>query len=794
MKFLICSLILLMLALPHVAHAAAEKKSKNGRTKASRSAQPADSERPFDYGKASFKEILERYLFVADFNQKAPERPVTKEFLWKYPFKLPPVKFELDVDRVEFKSLVFPITGSGRKIEAINIGRVAFQNGEYEDAHQIWLAARQEYKDDTTTSKILEYFMGINALALYKKKFDEVKGDDKNPDVNSYLRRAAYFFASVFIQKRDVPEERIDANAAWALYNLAAIYQRFDRMPSVYGAAEEGLATLIKQGKTLHRSEFRQLLAEAYIKNQDLISAIQELDTAIRQDPNPVQAARMFNRAGDIYFDLNNYELAEDLYAMATALDRERQVYNPAQALLRAESIFWLGKFGEAERAFANAVDYSMTGSGNEWLRETGTLPWALLRVADTWLARAAAVKGAKKKELLEKARLSYFKVPSEFPRSEAARIADVRGACLEMPFYEGNNVKHARELLADVKEKKDLPENLTELIWACDAGSYSDREKTDLMVAKIQEFANKYPNSRFLDAMLPPVRDVQAAKIDDYFTKEQWESATDFFEQRRKTLFPKVSPELGSNLWKAYVATSRSREAMEFWAKSRAKPKTDTEALRQAAFLYEASSIKEGLGLSKDRDVLQRGLLQRSWGTKPGKEDFGYLGRVLATKDVAKAYPWILKVLDAWTAGDDGSACSVLFPFLARIHSDKKSSSVARQEVYRRVKGIESAKIAMFKDKDNSCFQSWIDFESKVLSPADLETKYSQRSEWALEGPWLERMWSWSEELSSRGRRDDAVKLWQKIAEKGTKDSFEARMAKTRLDPRKTEFESLWK
>jgi tetratricopeptide (TPR) repeat protein len=794
MRAIIASFILLSLVLPHVADAAAKKNVKEEKRKPARTEGRGETERPFEYGKASFKEIIDRYLFVADFNQKSPERPVTKEFVWKYPFKLAPVKFDLDLDSVDLKSLVFPIMGSGRKTEAINIGRVAFQNGDYDDAHQVWLAARQEFKDDATTNKILEYFMAINAMASYKQKLVEAKGDVENISLKGYMQRAAYFFASAFILRRDVPEEKIDANAPWALYNLAVVYHSFGRMPSVYGAAEAGLSALIKQGKTLHRSEFRQLLAEAYIKNQDLISAIQELDTAIRQDPDPIQAARMFNRAGDIYFDLNNYELAEDLYAMASAIDRERQVYSPAQALLRAESIFWLGRFEEAERIFANAVDYAMTASGNDWLQETHTLPWALLRVSDTWLAKAATSKDPRRKEYLEKARLAYFKVQSEFPRSEAARIADVRGACLDMPFYEGNNVKHARALLADVKEKKDLPENLTELIWACDAGSYSDRERSDVMVSKIQEFSDKYPNSRFLDAMLPPVREVQGSKIDEYFVKGQWESATDFFEQKRKILFPKVSSDLSANLWRAYVSTSRSKEAMEFWGKARVKPKTDTDALRQAVFLYEVTPIKGGAGLVKDRDGLQADLLKRAWGNKPGKEDFGYLGRVLATNDVAKAYPWILKVQDAWTAGDDTSACSVLFPFLSRIQSDKKATVAARQDVYRRVKEFESAKIAALKDKDKTCFQSWIDFESKVLSREDLRKKYSQREDWALEGPWLERMWSWSEDLSSRGLRDEATRLWKTISEKGTKDSFEARMAKTRLDPRRTEYESLWK
>ena len=43
-----------------------------------------------------------------------------------------------------------------------------------------------------------------------------------------------------------------------------------------------------------------------------------------------------------------------------------------------------------------------------------------------------------------------------------------------------------------------------------------------DVNTEKIKEFADKYPRSRFLETMLPPVRDVQASKIDEYFAKEK--------------------------------------------------------------------------------------------------------------------------------------------------------------------------------------------------------------------------------------------------------------------------------
>jgi tetratricopeptide (TPR) repeat protein len=794
MTRLFLMLFTLSLALASPVVASTKKNAKGTTTKKTKAAAKAE-EIAIDFNKSTFKEILDRYVFIADFNQKPAERPITKEFIWKYPFKLPPPKFELDIEDLDLDAMVFAQRGQGRAVEVMNIGRVAFLAGEHQQAYDLWLNARQIFKDDPATAKILEYFMAINALAIYKKNYRIKDGDPDRVELKAYLQRAAYFFASTYILRRDIPNERIDKNAPWALYNLAAIYFRLDRIPNAFGAVEVGLAALLKQGKNAHRADFRRLLAECYIRNQDLLSAIQELDTGIRQDPNPVQAAIMLNRVGDIYYDLNNYELAEDMYAMAGAIDREKKNYNPAQALLRAESIFWLGRTKEAEYIFKIATDYALHIKSDDWLIKTNSLAWALLRIGDALLIRAQTEKPAARKELLEASRLAYFRVQLEFPRSEAAKTADIRGTCMEMPSYIGNNIRHARESLAKVKEEKSIPENLMELVWACDAGSYSDREKTDVMVSKIKEFSDKYPNSRYLESMLPPVKDAQASKIDEYFKKEQWEQATEFFENRRKMLYPKVSPDLAVKLWTAYVETGRSALAAEFWPQVRGQsPPNDYSQLRQAAFLFEMSSTKSRVKFNKDLVATNKKLGEWEWDPEPSTEEIDFLSRVLVSKDVALAYPWILNVQDAWTAGDELASCNVLFPFLSRINSDTKSPAKARAEVVKRTLEFGEAKITELKAKDATCFQSWLDLESKVLGVPAIDKIYKKRVDWALEGPWLERAWTWSEALYARGHRPEAVKVWQQIADNGPKDSFETRMAKSRLDPLKTEYEQLWK
>jgi hypothetical protein len=313
-------------------------------------------------------------------------------------------------------------------------------------------------------------------------------------------------------------------------------------------------------------------------------------------------------------------------------------------------------------------------------------------------------------------------------------------------------------------------------------------------MIAKVREFAEKYPRSRFLDGMLPAVRDVQATKINEYFAKKQWESATDFFEQRRSALFQKIPEDIASNLWTAYVATGRSNEAVPFWAAKPKKIDSDLEALRQAAFLFEASSVKKSKSLDQERSKLNGVLEKRSWSRKPNSEEAGYLKRVLTTRDVASAYPWVLNIQEAWFKLDEKNACESLFPLLSRVSGDKKSGVAAKKMVYMKVRNIAEDVVGKIRTADTSCLQSWIDFESKILTLGDLQKKYAQRTNWPLDGAWLESVWTMSERLSGADQSKDAKLIWQRIVEQAPKDSFESKMAKARLDPKKTEFESLWK
>src|SRR5690606_13683661 len=148
-------------------------------------------------------------------------------------------------------------------------------------------------------------------------------------------------------------------------------------------------------------------------------------------------APHLFARIGDIYFHLNNYELAEDFYALSLKIAKDKNVIQREELILRAEALFWIGKFAESFELF----DFSI--SGHAMVDDKKVLPsdfnaYANLRKADIHMA---------KKEY-DEARLHYYQVKSYFPHSDAFHVAAVRLACLDLPYFKGNNVHHARNYL----------------------------------------------------------------------------------------------------------------------------------------------------------------------------------------------------------------------------------------------------------------------------------------------------------------------------------------------------------
>ncbi len=738
---------------------------------------------PASKAQGEIEKILSNYSFVGDFNVKEETRNISDEVFWRYPFQPPKTNFPI-LFEIQDPSTEMPATmGEGRAVDHLNRGRVLFLEKKYLEAKSTWLSARARYGKDYPYHRRTDYFIGMAFLLLAKNLMTEKSLPLDSVEVRSSLSNAATFFSWAFIMKADQPDALVDKMATKGLYNLAAIYWQYDRFAGAFGAADTGLNFLRKTGRKDFRPKFQRIVAESFVRNRTYLDAIQALDQSIRQDKIPEEAAASLGRAGDIYFDLNNYELAEDAYSLASKIHEHLKMLQPAHLALEGESLFWLGKFSESQKMFHFALNGSNYRTPVAPLPES-YLPWISLRIADAYLAR---------KEI-DKARLEYYKVGHEFRSHPAGKIAKVREACLELPFYGGKNVQHARDLLESSKLDTEIPETLKELAWACQVGSFTDRERTPEMLQRVKDYAEKHPESKFLRNFLEPLREYQATQIQPYFRANEPFKAIDFFEKTRKTLYPKVSDDLAKQLFAAYADTSNPKGASEFWESYQKEPETDLKVLRSATIAAEMHDIdQKSKTWAKRNKEFSKTLLDRNWKLKQHDLIHNYLTRMRNSTTIPMHNPWLLQLYDHWAATDPHLICDAEYPILSGFYeSGGKYRKIAEERV--RIL-VEREFPAIFK-KDESCGISLLEFEAKIdrQRSGELGKRYLSRTTWPLSEAYRHMFWALSEQVYQEGNIDLAKKMWAYLAEKAPEKSEESRFSKARLDPTTTEFERLWK
>ena len=733
--------------------------------------------------KSRLDELLDKYTFVGDFYQKEETREVSKEIFWRYPYKLAPVEFPIHV-KFDDPSVEIPATrGEGRPIDHLNRGRVLFLEGKFDQARATWLSGRARFGNKYPYHRRNDYFIGYSFLNSGAQLLQDKSQNYETPDVRKNMANASTFLSWAFVVKVDQPDPVLDVVTPKGLYNLAAIYWRYTRYDGAFGAAMNGLNFLRQTGRKEFRSDFHRIMAEAYVKSHSYLEAVQELDTAIRQDRIPEQVSMAFARVGDIYFDLNNYELAEDAYAMAAQVDEHLQRFNPAQLVLRAESLFWLGKFSDAQKMLHFALYGGPHQSGDGAPLDPEYRAWASLRYADAYLAL----------NNLEKAKLEYFKVIQEFRTKPAGRLAMVREACLELPFYEGNNIKHARALLEEAKVGAEMPPAMRELAWACQVGSYTQRERSADMLKRVADFAAMYPNSDFLRSFVTPVREYQATQIEKYFKAGDTYRAMSFFEKNRKRLYPRVSDDLAQRLFVAYADAHRSESAVEFWRAYSKVPESDLKALRMAVVAAEMAAKSKDKKWTELNKNIQKKFISRKWNIKADALTRSYVTRMQQQANGPAEWLWLLGLSKHFAADDKTFVCDMEYPLVSKLHSLGGAYAVSAQKENDQ---LVAANLPDLFQSDESCALSLLDLEASALKAVDpkvMASRYLQRQEWPLIGGYLHYYWTISEYLHDVGDDDDARKLWQVIVDKGAAGSPEVTFAKARLDPTRTELENLW-
>jgi tetratricopeptide (TPR) repeat protein len=753
--------------------------------------KPAPKEDPkSEIYERSADSIIKNFMFIGDFEQKEETRSNSQEVFWRYPSTLPKVSFELDMNPLfesEAMRADFPATaGEGRAYQHMNRGRVLFLNGNVDEARRTWLGGRARYGRNYEAHRRTDYFIAQAFLYQGWLKWKENGKKYDVPEVRQNFVNATTFLAWAFDRKKDLPDALLERVSPRAYYNQSVVYYNYERWAGVIGSVANGLDFLRRTGRKEYRRELHRMMAEVHIRNRAYLEAVQELDLTLRQDEDTASAAMIFARIGDIYYDLNNFELAEEVYAAANKIDRELNQIRPSQYILRGESLFWLGRFEEARKTMQYALHAAGLPQAVEEL-DAHMQALASLRIADTWLAT----------KNYEKARLGYFQHGQEFRGHVTAHYAKIRLACLELPEYEGNNIRHARQLLEELKGQVDvIPPPAQEMAWTCETASYAQHERTSEMVERVRAFAKNYPQSNFLQKLVEPVREVQSRKIDDFFSAGDVYGAVQFFEKTRSYLYPAVSEKLATRLFAAYAEINQAERAKEFldvFEKSR---------MNEVGLLQLASVMVELVDKSSDKEREYWQKRNRSLAQELEKLDMYlpleervrlYLHRIINHKEGQEHYPWILNLGLKWAEDDISIGCDIVYPMLQKIQNQEQlRDRLAIQRTITRFMDGELKDLLRF---ETNCAYSLMEFELAMNRKTikDLAQRYLKRDYIPFNAMTASIFWQLAEEAHAQGDQESAIALWKLLASKGGTEIPEVRYAQSRLRVQPTELENLW-
>lgn len=841
--------------------------------------------KPRPLSESSYDDIIANYLIIADFIRKdvkeeyeTPVLTATGEVFWRYDFPVPRAEFPLEPllsgteaagTRGELKDWLrreLPqTTGSGEYYYHLNRGRLLFMEGKYSEARDVWLMGRAKVGNKSPHSRRLDYFIAYAGLAMANE--ERMKSSPplswNDPSIQGLLANVTPFLSSAYILKKDVLDDIVEMNSGKGFYNLAAMYYAFTKSPAailgaadpktagkpgswpaVFGAGREGLDWFRTADRDKYGDQFRyrpriaRLMAESLIENGSYLEAVQAFDTSLRQDRDPVEAARSFARMGDMYYELGNVRIAEEMYGLSAKIDADLGHVDAAQIARWAECLFWLGDFSKSQKVFDSALRaLRLRPAGVSVDREY--LARLSLRIADGYLARAGARSRAKKNiptseeksyaSLFDSAKLAYYRVSHEFDGSQAAALAKVRRACLELPGFEtdasrkykgsmtGGNVALARQLLQEarsipVPESKEGVENpariIKEMAWACEVGSYARRERTPDMVDRVRKFAKEFPESAFLTQFAEPVRLAQSDTIDKYLAAGDGPGAIAFFEANRERLYSvkgqrgqesRVPEALATKLFGYYMDAYDPAKASEFFDTWKKSMKGARARVDEAVFLAEMVGVDSGKMAKTWSDRNQRLALDLRVGDERLKRDDDTVlafQRLLSAKGVAPHFSWMLREARQWGEKDAEIDCSLVYPILSRVGREDESSRGVTADEYRLVvMSLVDRRMPEVAEKDPVCSRSLLEIEFRALSedPSRLAARYMTRDKWPLSADLLGLTWAVAEAANKAKRLDDARVLWKRIADKGPGDAPETRFAKARLDPRRTEYERLW-
>ena len=381
--------------------------------------------------------------------------------------------------------------------------------------------------------------------------------------------------------------------------------------------------------------------------------------------------------------------------------------------------------------------------------------------------AKKAAQKDISK---LEKTTiLAYYRVQHRFPNSDAASLAKLRLACLQLPKFKHKLRKHTRDTLREL-ENSAIAAPMIELAIHCDLENYYSKEKDQEFIDRIKRLVRTFPKTIYKEEYIPDIKEFHRRKFHKYLAQNETFLALKFFETYREKIFPKeLSSKTERAIFRAYVDSFQSEKADLYKESMLSEPMTSHDILRLAAFSLERAEKetdeKKLTKLKEIKDIVNKNALKHKWENKFSEKFKSLLTRIGIAKNNSMFFPWYYKLISKKDFMKSKRLCEMHYPILKRWMQSLDSKQVIRTHLSKIMDEYFPEQFQI----NNRCASSLLDLEQQAYRSLEVvyAKKWAQRLHWPKIKKVLNYTWKASEILYEGGNKKSAKKIWLYLRDK---------------------------
>jgi hypothetical protein len=170
-------------------------------------------------------------------------------------------------------------------------------------------------------------------------------------------------------------------------------------------------------------------------------------------------------------------------------------------------------------------------------------------------------------------------------------------------------------------------------------------------------------------------------------------------------------------------------------------------------------------------------------------------VSRIINSDSAKWQLNWVYQLVSYWTKSDPRLGCELKYPIISKMVYASPTRAEKKLVIPVVLQAVDDYLPGLL-ETDYDCGASLLELESEVLrGNIDSFTKrWIVRTKWPMVQQVVKHLWLASETMYENGRENSAREIWRHLTDKASQEFPEVKFSQIRLDPKRTEFEGLWK